>query len=229
MTKVILSMIEEVSDELNEHEQYTTAKHQLQNKLIKICKHKKITKRCMGIVELVNRMQCEIQKEQKPEPTWKDKVTERAKEFIKENLIDEMIEALMNYTELENVFHNNRQHNNTFYKVQDEINIGQMEALELIQELYKFEETDTGQWDRLSLDAMLNEKAAYTYSNAVYFEIENLLEEIEANINTKEIQDEIKQKIILKKKEYYVEFNEDNEFNEQMKTKLKELIMKELK
>jgi len=74
------------------------------------------------------------------------------------------------------------------------------EAIETIDELSEFEEDDGGLWEGCSdYSEILNAKAHYTYTNAVYHEIESMIESINDIIDSDtitEIEDQITKELL---------------------------------
>lgn len=54
-----------------------------------------------------------------------------------------------------------------------------LEAAILLTELKVFEETDHGLWENLPLETMLDAKAAYTYGNAVFSAMDDILTDLQ--------------------------------------------------
>jgi hypothetical protein len=75
-----------------------------------------------------------------------------------------------------------------------------VEAIETIDELSEFDEEDSGLWDRSSdYRDILNAKAHYTYTNAVYHEIESMIESINDTIDSDtitKIEDQITKELL---------------------------------
>lgn len=185
MIEVKLTIIEEVNEQENGLKTKEKARQQFKNKLINAIlidlTIDDITRQHENIDRIINCMSWSIIKP--PEPSWSDKVGTEAKNFIKDYLVDELIEALNGYSDVNKILQNYERCSNNFNEMIQDRSYGPEEALELIQELSAFEETDQGIIGNGPIDDQLSLKATYTYTNAMHHEIESILEDIESNIN----------------------------------------------
>lgn len=95
------------------------------------------------------------------------------------NFADEILEQLLDTGEASNDLFNDYPNGDSWHHechVDKDYNL--QEAAELLDELYDFEETDNGLWEGLEPRQAIVTQAAYTYSNAVYSEWRDLIEEI---------------------------------------------------
>jgi hypothetical protein len=230
----------------NEHvptyELGNTTKQILTSQLIQMAMNFATTKNTNEIEDFVYHMQPEIPR--KPEPSWNEKADEDAKEFIHDYLLDEIIEQLMEDGEFdEDII------NSAFHETIIDLSYDNKEAIDLISDLYEYEETDSGLWEGLDWDQVLSSKAARTYGNAVYEKATEILNTIREKIDMNELDEEIAENIseaamtpenftVNEINEFYemtsgekvdwIKENYENTFDEILKEKLTTLIEEEL-
>ncbi len=114
-----------------------------------------------------------------PEPTWMSKAIEDAQDLIKEYFIDEIVQAIVDGGEASSdIYYDYDNGDGIFHEVITDRYYHQSDAIDLIDELYEYEEEDTGIWEGLDWSGMIQAKAAYTYGNAVMSEWNDIIEEI---------------------------------------------------
>lgn len=163
---------------LNDYKNHVTHTEIVGNEVIRTVDFKEFTK-------LINQMSWSIQAE--PELTWAQEVEKDAREYIKENLIDATIASIIAHEGTKSVFNWHRNHSNTWYEI-TRPQLQPNEAISLITNLHESEETDKGLIGDGELEDQLCNKAAYTYENALYSEIESQLSDIDSSIDIDEIE-----------------------------------------
>lgn len=145
--------------------------------------------------EFVDRISFRIEKQS--EPSWNDKATEDAKDFIKEYLMDEIVERLIDLNEVSTDLYNDYANaDSNFHDTITDKWYGDQEALELIHDLYQFEEEDNGLWEGVTdINNLLSIKAAFTYGNAVYAKIESILSDLNDEFGDEDDMDNLKAEI----------------------------------
>jgi hypothetical protein len=189
-----------------------TAKQIMTSQLIQMAMNFATTKNTNEIENFVYHMQYEVQRE--PEPSWNEKADEDAKEFIRDYLLDEIIEQLMEDGEFgEDIRNDFANGDSSFHETIVDRYYNDKEAIDLISDLYEYEETDSGIWEGLDWSKVLSSKAAWTYGNAVYDKATEILNEIREKIEMDELDLEVAQEINNKTAQLSLEL-EDNELNE---------------
>lgn len=114
-----------------------------------------------------------------PEPSYSEQAEDDAKELVRDYFMDEIIEQLINDGEASSDYNNDYDNgDSTFHEIIVDKDYSPKEALELLDDLYKHEEEDSGLWEGQDYRGVLSAKAAYTYGNAVGSEFQSLIEEI---------------------------------------------------
>jgi len=127
--------------------------------------------------EFYRYMSINIPKE--PEPSWTHKAIEDAKDLIREYFIDEIVQQLIDGSEVSSDMYNDyTDGDQTFNETIIDRSYGRTEAMELLDELYEYEEDDSGIWEGLNWEEVIQAKAAYTYGNAVYSKWNDIISNI---------------------------------------------------
>lgn len=233
MIRVNLCIEEEVNEQKTEMKTKYLAKQQLLQRLYKAFENGN-----EEIEKIIDCMSWSIQKP--PEPTWSTKVDQEVSEYINDHLLDNIVNGLLSYEDITKLFHWHLEHSEEFsYITQREYD--QKEALDLICNLHDFEETEKYLIGNGDIDEQLSNKAAWTYSNAIYHEIEMKLKEIKSNIDIDEISLEVADNILIDERspkgyddmedsdviEYAKEHYED-EFDKKLEDALRERVLEEL-
>lgn len=246
---VTLSTEIEINNEPTpEHNEYVPtyelsniAKQLFISQLIQMAINFATTKNTNEIEDFVHHMQYEVP--QKPEPSWTEKANEDAKDFIKYYLEDEIIEQLIEDGEFgEDIRNDFSNGDSSFHEIIVDRSYDDKEAIDLISDLYEYEETDSGLWESLSWDQVLSAKAAWTYGNAVYEKATDIINDIREKIEMDYLDVRAAETIVSIKEDNIYKFddmdddeiikyakeNYENEFNEMLKKKITKLIEEEL-
>lgn len=182
----IIKMGMEVNDEptpeyneyiYNEYGLHEHAKQLLKSRLATIAINFAKTKNLDEIEDFTRYVSVRIDK--KPEPTYYQLAEEDAKMLVTDYFINEIIEQLMENGEASDDYNNDyRNGDGIFHEVIIDRDYSSNEAIELLNDLREYEETDSGLWEGESWDSALRTIAAFTYGNAVYDEWTKLIEEI---------------------------------------------------
>jgi hypothetical protein len=114
-----------------------------------------------------------------PEPSWTHKAIEDAEDLIKEYFIDEIVQQLIDGGEISSDMYNDYDNGDgIFHETITDRYYHKTDAMELLDELYEHEETDSGIWEGLDWEKVIQVKAAYTYGNAVMSEWNDIIEKI---------------------------------------------------
>lgn len=139
-----------------------------------------------------------------------------AKDFIKEHLIEQIIENFIRSSETPTVLYKYKYNDESTYKYSDEY-YSPLEAVTLLDQLSDYEETDRGLFEDKDWRDMLSSIAAFTYKNAVMSFINDLLIEIN-EINIQFVSDEVIEEIVRQNhlpdglvSDEREQFNEDQE------------------
>lgn len=115
---------------------------------------------------------------------FRDSVNEDAMLWF-EHFDNEMLEQFMEYgeisTDLRNDYHNGDSFIHNYY-TDNYFDLN--ESAQILDELSEFEETDWGLWQGLQPEEAISAKAAYTYSNAVYWRIVEIIEQVNFKLNS---------------------------------------------
>jgi hypothetical protein len=117
--------------------------------------------------------------DKKPEPAYYQLAEEDAKMLVTDYFMDEIIEQLIENGEASDDYKNDYHNGDEiFHETIVDRDYSTEEAIELLNDLRKFEEDDYGLCERLSWDRALATIAAYTYGNAVCEKWTELIAEI---------------------------------------------------
>lgn len=170
-----------------------------------------------------------------PEPptNYAREAEEDAAMLITDYFLDEIIDKIIDSGEASADINNDYDNGDEiFHEVITDRSYGLEEAAELLSQLYRYEEEDSGLWEgEDDLDRIAEIKAAYTYGNAVWDELDTLI----MNINSLDI-DYIKFETAIECLEHEPEDTIDYEIIEkaeetrpEYEEKLKERLTKEIK
>lgn len=178
----------------------------------------------------------------KPEPpTWAQQVDRAARDLIRDNFIPEIVDLIMDEGEASSDLNNDYANGDCiFHETIVDTDYNSEEAIELLQELSAFEETDSGLWEGKDWDDILRIKAAYTFGNAVSDEFETLI----STINDIDLDEAIKEAVRASFKELghfkmtaedreYLEIEDleswlDEKHDEMCRKNLREILTKEV-
>jgi hypothetical protein len=129
--------------------------------------------------KIVDRMSASIY-EKPPEPiSYMSNAENDAKMLITDYFMDEIIEKIIGdgkaSDDINNDYHNG---DGIFHETIVDQDYSSEDAIELLSELYRYEEEDSGLWEGQEWDRILATKAAFTYGNAVYDKWNDLIMEI---------------------------------------------------
>jgi hypothetical protein len=155
------------------------------------------TARTTQIDELIKTVWVNIDKES--EPTWQEIVENEANDIIRRHT-DLIIEYAIDNDEIDNDINSYQ----PMIRNVRESEVGWLqpdEAIELLEELYEHEETDSGKYENDDYRDMLAAKSAFTYRNALYaeindqleriaYEVEDIIEEVDDEISNKELSED---------------------------------------
>ncbi len=211
----------------NEHvptyELGNTTKQILTSQLIQMAMNFAMTKNTNEIEDFVYHMQPEIPR--KPEPSWNEKADEDAKEFIHVYLVDEIIEQLIEDGEFgEDIMNDFANRDSSFHETIVDRYYNDKEAIDLISDLYEYEETDSSIWEGLDWSEVLSSKAAWTYGNAVYDKATEILNEIREKIEMDELDLEVTNEILKETKWETNGYDDTNDLIDMIKTQFKSLF-----
>ncbi len=132
-----------------------------------------------------------------PEPSWMSKAIKDAENLIKEYFIDEIVQAIVNGDEVSSDMYNDYANGDgIFHDIITDRYYHRSDAIDLIDELYEYEEEDSGIWEGLDWERVIQAKATYTYGNAVMSEWDDIITEINAIDFDGKNEDEIRQLIL---------------------------------
>jgi len=182
----IIGMGMEINDEptpeyneyiYNEYELHEHTKQLLKSRLATIAMNFAKTKNLEEIENFTRYVGVQINK--KPKPTYYQLAEEDAKMLVTDYFMNEIIEQLMENGEASDDYNNDyRNGDGIFHEAIVDRDYSSNEAIELLNDLREYEETDSGLWEGESWDRALATIAAFTYGNAVYDEWTKLIEEI---------------------------------------------------
>jgi hypothetical protein len=184
-----------------------------------------------GIDEFMGRFHFELPPE--PPTNYRQEAEDDAANLVLEYFMDEIVDQLIDKGEASADINNDYANGDgIFHEVITDRSYGLEEAAELLSQLYRYEEEDSGLWEGVDdLDSIAEIKAAYTYGNAVYDEFDTLI----MNINSLDI-DYIKFETAIECLEHEPEDTIDYEIIEkaeetrpEYEEKLKERLTKEIK
>jgi hypothetical protein len=107
-----------------------------------------------------------------------DEVVTDAKDMVR-YFSDEIVEQIMDSDEASTDLLNDYPHADEYHH-QTHVDKDYLlaEAVELLEQLDQYEETDSGLWEGLPPKKVISAMAAYTYGNAVYWKWNELIKEI---------------------------------------------------
>lgn len=184
-----------------------------------------------GINRFIDHFYFELPTE--PPTDYAREAEEDAAMLITDYFMDEIIDQIIDMGEASRDINNDYDNGDgIFHEVITDRSYGLEEAAELLSQLYRYEEEDSGLWEGVDdLDSIAEIKAAYTYGNAVYDEFDTLI----MNINSLDI-DYIKFETAIECLEHEPEDTIDYEIIEkaeetrpEYEEKLKERLTKEIK
>ena len=112
---------------------------------------------------------------------WYNKAQEDARDWIKEELMDTIIEKILAGEIIDDDLLRGDGQDEYHHETHVDKWYGLQEAAEVIEELDEYEETDTGLWEGKDFRDAANACAAYTYGNAVYAMAKEILDQIGEN------------------------------------------------
>jgi DNA polymerase III delta prime subunit len=101
--------------------------------------------------------------------------------------MEEIIEQFISDGEIGTDCRNDYRHDSTFHETIIDKYYNLEDAVTLINDLNRYEETDSGIWESLEPEEAIGAKAAWTYGNAVKSMCDDLLEQISGDIDIEEI------------------------------------------
>ncbi len=112
-----------------------------------------------------------------------------------ENFLDEIVNALMEDGEASDDLLNDYPSGDSYHhENHPDKDYDLQESAAILDELHRYEETDSGLWEGLEPRRAIEAQAAYTYGNAVYGEFQDLVKEINGDSDIEsllEIKDDI--------------------------------------
>lgn len=181
----------------NEYELREEAKNILRSQIVSLAVGFGIHHSLKDIDEFLRCQSFTIHRQPKPSTMYYVKAD--AQNIIS-NYIEEIAEMLINDGEASTDLYNDYRNMDSRISESDDYWRSPEEAIETIDELSEFEEEDGGLWDRSSdYRDILNAIAHYTYTNALYNEIESMIESINDIIDSDtitEIEDQITKELL---------------------------------
>lgn len=167
-----------------------------------------------------------------PEPSYREQAEEDAKNLILEYFINEIIEKLIDDGEASDDMYNDYANGDgIFHETIVDRYYRPTEAMELLNNLYQYEEDDSGLWEGRDWEEQLCAKATYTYGNAVMAEWNELIEEINNEIEIEEIELDCANEILKKYEWKHTGFDDEqlvkavkDEFKEDFEQMLEENV-----
>lgn len=136
-----------------------------------------------------------IQKQ--PEQLWMSKAIEDAEDLIKEYFIDEIVQAIVDGKEVSSDMYNDYDNGDgIFHGVITDRYYHRSDVMDLLDELCEYEEDDSGIWEGLDWEGVIQAKAAYTYGNAVMSEWDRIIEYINSIDFDGKTKDEIRKFVL---------------------------------
>ena len=108
------------------------------------------------------------------------------------NFLSQIVEFMLNDGEASDDLLNSYDGGDSYHHETLDKEYDLMESAEILDQLYRYEETDKGLWEGLDPRKAVACKAAFTYGNAVYFRWTDLIGEINASVDIREIEDKIR-------------------------------------
>jgi len=191
--------------------------------------------------KIIDQMSASIY-EKPPEPINYNKDAEDdAKMLVADYFMDKIIEKIIDDGEASNDMYNDYDNGDgIFHETIVDKDYNSEDAIELLSQLYRYEEEDSGLWEGLEWDRILAAKAAYTYGNAVYDKWNDLISDINSEINVDDIRNDAIEHIVKIKgseiqaikaidgddstDEDIIEEHFDDEITEELKSRIEEEI-----
>lgn len=181
---VILSTSIEV-EEMDEYKAKQKAKEKLFKMLTRPIEDDEMGALCI-MKNMVLGFSASIQ--EPPGPSYYEQAQEEAKDFIVDCLLDEILNQFIEDGEIGTDIRNDFDDGDSaFHETIVDRSYSTEEAIDLIDDLSDYEETDSGLWEGQDWDDILSTKAAFTYGNAVYDKASNLIEWIRDDTDMDEI------------------------------------------
>lgn len=181
----------------NEYELREEAKNILRSQIVSLAVGFGIHHSLKDIDEFLRYQSFTICRQPKPDTMYYVKAD--AQDIIS-NYIEEIAKMLIDDGEASTDLYNDYNYMDSRISESDDYWRNPEEAIETIDELSEFEEDDGGLWDRSSdYRDILNAIAHYTYINALYHEIESMIESINDTIDSDiitEIEDQITKELL---------------------------------
>jgi hypothetical protein len=161
----------------HEYELHEKAKQILKSKLATIAINFTRTKQLDEINEFTR--WCGVHINKKQEPTYHTLAKNDAKMLVTGYFMNEIIEQLVENGEASSDYNNDYDNGDgIFHEEIVDKDYSPSEAIELLNDLYEYEEEDSGLWEGQGWEQILATKAAFTYGNAVGDEWNDLINEI---------------------------------------------------
>ena len=161
----------------NEYKLHEQAKQILRSKLATIAMNFAKTKQLDEINEFTR--WCGVHINKKQEPTYHTLAENDAKMLVTDCFMNEIIEQLVENGEASSDYNNDYDNGDGIFheEIVDKY-YSPSEAIELLNDLYGYEEKDSGLWEGQDWETILSTKAAFTYGNAVNDKWNELINEI---------------------------------------------------
>ena len=181
----------------NEYELREEAKNILRSRIVSLAIGFGINHSLKDIDEFLRYQSFTICRQPKPSTMYYVKAD--AQDIIS-NYIEEIAKMLIDDGEASTDLYNDYNNMDANISESDSYGHNPSDAIEIIDELSEFEEEDSGLWEGCSdYSEILNAKAHYTYTNALYHEIESMIENINDIIDNNtitEIEDQITKELL---------------------------------
>lgn len=181
----------------NEYELREEAKNILRSRIVSLAVGFGINHSLKDIDEFLRYQSFTICRQPKPSTMYYVKAD--AQDIISD-YIEEIAEMLINDGEASTDLYNDYRNMDANISESDSYGHNPSDAIEIIDDLCEFEEEDSGLWEGCSdYSEILNAKAHYTYTNALYHEIESMIESINDTIDRDaitEIEDQITKELL---------------------------------
>ncbi len=133
---------------------------------------------------------------------WTQDAKDDARELLADEFSEEIVATLADRGEASSDLYNDYINGDgIFHERITDRDYSPKDAVDLLEELSAYEETDEGLWDGLPWDRVLAAKAAYTYTNAVMEECIRLISEINCTINVDEIRQSVVDALVAEEQE----------------------------
>lgn len=181
----------------NEYELREEAKNILRSRIVSLAVSFGINHSLKDIDEFIRYQSFTICRQPKPSTMYYVKAD--AQDIIS-NYIEEIAKMLIDDGEASTDLYNDYRNMDANISESDSYGHNPSDAIEIIDELSEFEEEDSGLWEGCSdYSEILNAIAHYTYTNAVYHEIESMIESINDTIDSDtitKIEDQITKELL---------------------------------